>query len=85
MRALIVPFMAVGVIICAHTNNPTENEMRSAFERRLASEVADAMTLDSETGGSEALDRVRAARSDRFEIHDFRKNDCQPTLAYTWI
>jgi hypothetical protein len=79
MRALMVPFMAVGVIICAHTNNPTENEMRSAFERSLGSEVADAMTLVRETGGREAIERVRAAGNDRFEIHDFRKDDCQPT------
>jgi len=78
MRALLLPLVAVGVIFYAHSNEPTENQMRSAFERSLAAEVADAMAFVSESGGREAVERVRMAGNDRFEIRNFRKNDCQP-------
>jgi hypothetical protein len=78
MRVLVLPIVAVGVIFFAHTDEPTENQMRSAFERSLAAEVADTMALIGESGGREAVERVRMAGNDRFEIRNFRKNDCQP-------
>jgi hypothetical protein len=78
MRTLLLPLVAVGVIFYAHTDEPTENQMRSAFERSLAAEVADAMAFVGESGGREAVERVRMAGNDRFEIRNFRKVDCQP-------
>jgi hypothetical protein len=78
MRVLVLPFVAVGVIFFAHTDEPTENQMRGAFERSLAAEVADTMALISESGGREAAERVRMVGNDRFEIRNFRKVDCQP-------
>jgi hypothetical protein len=52
MRAMLLPLVAVGVIFFVHTNEPTENQMRSAFERSLAAEVADVMAFGTkqETG-----------------------------------
>jgi hypothetical protein len=47
MRVLVLPIAAVGVIFFLHTDEPTENQMRSAFERSLAAEVADANRLQS--------------------------------------
>ena len=79
MRALLLPLVAVGVIFCLRANEPTENQMRSAFERSLAAEVADTMAFVGESGGREAVERVRMAGNDRFEIRDFRKVYCQPT------
>jgi hypothetical protein len=78
MRVLVLPIAAVGVIFFLHTNEPTENQMRNAFERSLAAEVADVMAFVSESGGREAAERVRLAGNDRFEIRDFRKVHCQP-------
>src|SRR5664279_5438137 len=78
MRVLLLPLVAVGVIFFVHTNEPTENQMRNAFERSLAAEVADVMAFVGESGGREAVDRVRLAGNDRFEIRNFSKVDCQP-------
>ena len=78
MRVMVLPIAAVGVIFFLHTDEPTENKMRSAFERSLAAEVADTMALIGESGGREAVERVRMAGNDHFEISNFRKVDCQP-------
>ena len=78
MRVLVLPIAAVGVIFFLHTNEPTENKMRNAFERSLAAEVADVMAFVGESGGREAAELVRLAGNDRFEIRDFRKVHCQP-------
>ncbi len=77
MRILVLPIAAVGVIFFLHTDEPTETQMRSAVERSLAAEVADTMALIGESGGREAVERVRMAGNDRFEIRNFRKIDCQ--------
>ena len=78
MRFLALPIAAVGVIFFLHTDEPTENEMRTAFERNLAAEVADTMAFIGESGGREAVERVRSVGNDRFEISKFRKVNCQP-------
>jgi hypothetical protein len=78
MRILVLPLVAVGVIFFAHTDEPTENQMRGAFERSLAAEVADTMAFIGESRGPKAVERVRMVGNDRFEIQKFRKADCQP-------
>ena len=78
MRVLVLPIAAVGVIFFLHTDEPTENKMRSAFERSLTAEVADTMAFIGENGGREAVERVRMAGYDRFAIRNFRKIDCRP-------
>ena len=78
MRVLVLPIAAVGLIFFLHADEPTENMMRSAFERSLVAEVADTMALIGESGGREAVERVRMARNDLFEIRNFRKVDCHP-------
>lgn len=78
MRGLVLPIAAVGVIFFLHTSEPSENQMRTAFERSLAAEVADTMALIGESGGREAVERVRTAGNDLFEIRHFQKVDCRP-------
>jgi hypothetical protein len=73
MRILVLPLVAVGVIFFAHNDEPTENQMRGAFERSLAVEVADTMAFIGESGGPKAVERVRMVGNDRFEIQKFRK------------
>lgn len=77
MRILILPLVAAGVIFFAHTDEPTENQMRGAFERSLAAEVADTMTFIGDSGGPKAAERVRMIGNDRFEISNFRKASCK--------
>lgn len=77
MRILILPLVAAGVIFFAHTREPTENQMRAAFERSLAAEVADTMTFIGDSGGPKAAERVRMIGNDRFEISNFRKASCK--------
>ena len=78
MRILILPLVAAGVIFFAHTDEPTENQMRNAFERSLAAEVADTMAFIGDREGPQAAERVRMIGNDRFEIYNFRKADCRP-------
>jgi len=78
MRGLVLPIAAVGVIFFLHTDEPTENKMRNAFERSLAAKVADTMSSIGESGDREAVERVRMAGNDRFEIRHFQKIDCRP-------
>ena len=78
MRILVLPLVAVGVIFFSHTDEPTENQMRGAFERSLAAEVADTMAFIGDSEGPKAAERVHRIGNDRFEIYKFRKADCQP-------
>ena len=52
--------------------------MRIAFEQRLQVQVNNAIEFLSETGGPQAVARVREAGMDRFEVRTFKKLDCAP-------
>ena len=77
MRALIVISIAIGVIFYAHSNTPTENQMRDAFEHYLVEQTAQTVAFIQETGGPSAVERIKAVGNDRFEIRAFRKLECQ--------
>ena len=81
MRVLVLPLVAVGVIFYAHSNAPTENQMRGAFEHYLTDQVAQTVEFIQETGGPSAVERVKAAGTDQFEIRAFRKLECQQSRA----
>jgi hypothetical protein len=81
MRTLIVILIAIGVIYCAHSNVPTEIQMRDAFEHYLADQTAQTVEFIRETGGRSAVERVKAAGNDRFEISAFQKLECQQARA----
>ena len=81
MRALIVISIAIGVIFYGHSNAPTESQMRDAFEHYLADQTAQTVEFIKETGGPSAVERVKAAGNDRFEIRAFRKLECQQSQA----
>ncbi len=76
MRVLIVPLVAVGVVFGGFSDEPTERQMQSAFESSLAAKVRNAMEFVAETGGVEAVDKVRQNGTDRFKIGAFQKRDC---------
>ena len=77
MRALVVIMIAIGVILYGHSNAPTEFQMRDAFEHYLVDQTAQTVEFIQETGGPGAVERVKAAGNDRFEIRAFRKLECQ--------
>ena len=81
MRALVVILIAIGVIFYGHSYAPTEFQMRDAFEHYLADQTAQTVEFIQETGGPSAVERVKAAGNDRFEIRAFQKRECQQSRA----
>jgi hypothetical protein len=77
MRTLIVISIAIGVIFYAHSNTPTEIQMRDAFEHYLVDQTAQTVQFIQETNGRSAVERIKAVGNDRFEIRAFRKFECQ--------
>src|SRR5262249_16863884 len=63
------------------TDEPSEAEMRSAFQVALAARVQSALAYVAETRGEDALARVLATRTDAFDIRSFTKLDCVPSVA----
>jgi hypothetical protein len=76
MRLLAVPVLALGLLVGSHSDEPGEGDMRAAFQARLTADVATTLDYVAEVGGYEAVQRVRAAGTDRFTIRSFRKRDC---------
>lgn len=75
--------IAIGVIFYAHSNAPSEIQMRDAFQHYLADQTAQTVEFIQETGGSGAVERVKAAGNDRFEIRAFRKLECKQSQQNT--
>ena len=55
---------------------PTEREMRRAFEGYLSALVSGTLALVHETGGPDAVRKVQQQGNDKFDIRSFRKIDC---------
>jgi len=81
MRVLLIPTVIVGVLAVTGPDEPTESAMRAAFETTLAAQVRSALDFVAETGGQAAIDKVRAARTDEFDIRSFTKLNCAPSAA----
>jgi hypothetical protein len=79
MRVLMVPAVLVGVFAVPGSNEPSVAEMRSAVQATLAAQVQSVLDYIAENGGEDALARVRAAGTDRFDIRSFTKLDCTST------
>jgi len=81
MRVLTLPAVLVGVFAAPGSDEPSAAEMRSAVQATLTAQVQSVLDYIAETGGEEALARVRAARADTFDIRSFTKLDCVPSVA----
>jgi hypothetical protein len=77
MRTSVVVLIAIGVIFYAHSNAPSEIQMRDAFQHYLADQTARTVEFIRETSGPSAIERIKAAGNDQFEISGFRKHDCK--------
>jgi hypothetical protein len=76
MRVLAIPAVALLMTAGTYSDEPSERQMRDAFERTLAEQVRSAVAYVAETGGPAAVEKVRAAGTDRFEVRGFRKHAC---------
>jgi hypothetical protein len=84
MRVWSVPVVALAVLVGSYSDEPSERQMRAAFHDSLAAQVQAVLVFAVEIGGAEALAKIRAAGTDRFELRTFRKLDCMraPERAY---
>ena len=78
MRLFLLPLVAYTLVLPGQSDEPTERAMRIAFEQRLQVQVSNALEFLTETGGLEAVARIRDAGMDHFEVRTFRKLDCTP-------
>jgi hypothetical protein len=80
MKLWAIPAAMAAALVCtsgAPLNEPSERDMRSAFEDVLSLQVRNALDFAAESGDAEALDRIRENRTDRFAIAAFRKLKCE--------
>jgi hypothetical protein len=78
MRDWIIPLFAVAVVLGSNpTYEPSEGQMRAAFEGSLAMQVRNALDFARETGGDEAVLKIRASGMDRYTLSAFQKLNCR--------
>lgn len=75
MRILTLPAVLAGALAVSGSDEPSAAEMRSAVQATLA-QVQSVLDYVAETGGDEALARLRAARTDEFDVRALTKLDC---------
>lgn len=77
MRIFLVPLIALALGPAEQGRpEPGEIAMRSAFEATLHTDVQNVLEFLQETAGPQAVERVRTAGMDRFEVRSFRKLGC---------
>jgi hypothetical protein len=78
MRLFVLPLAGLAIIAGGFSDEPGEAQMQQAFETSLKTQVRNTLDFVAETGGAEAVEKIRQAGSDRFAIRSFRKLDCSP-------
>ncbi len=76
MKVFVVPLAALGVLAGGYSDEPGEGQMKTAFEASLAAQVQNVLEFVAESGGPEAIEKIRQVGSDRFTVRSFRKLDC---------
>ncbi len=76
MKVLMVPLIVMGAVAGDLTVEPSEAQMRGAFERTLAKQVRSAVEFVAQNGGPQAADAIRLNGTDRFEVRAFEKRIC---------
>lgn len=76
MRVFVFPLAALAVIAGGFSDEPSEAEMKRAFEASLSIQVRNALDFVADADGPEAVEKIKHAGSDRFAIRSFRKLDC---------
>lgn len=84
MKLWAIPAAITAALICtsgAPLNEPSERDMRAAFEGVLSLQVRNALDFAAESGGADTLDKIRENRTDLFAISAFRKLKCETEAA----
>lgn len=76
MRLSAISAVALLLVLGYGSDEPSVAGMKGAFSARLAADVAHAVEFAGETGGAEAIARIKAAGTDRFDIRSFTKIEC---------
>ena len=79
MHAFIVALVAAAAWSYVGVIEPSENAMREAFASDLRLGVREVLSYVEQTGGEEAVRRIREARTDAFGLRRFRKVECRPS------
>jgi hypothetical protein len=79
MHMFAVALLATAAWSSVGIVEPSENAMREAFASDLSKGVEGVLAYVAETGGDEALARIREAHTDAFEVRGFRKRECRPS------
>jgi len=78
MRVWIILLFALSVVAGSHpSDEPSEHQMRTAFEGSLAVQVCNALDFAREAGGDEAVTRIRENSMDRYTLNAFQKLNCR--------
>jgi hypothetical protein len=78
VRLWIISVLVIGVIAASYPGDePSEYQMRTAFEGSLAAQVRNALEFARETGGDEAVVKIRENGMDRFTLNAFQKLNCR--------
>lgn len=76
MRVFVLPLAVLAVVTGGYGDEPSEAQMKMAFETALAMQVRNALDFVAEADGPEAVQKIRQAGNDRFSVQSFRKLDC---------
>lgn len=77
MHMFAVALLAATTLSNANFVEPSEDAMREAFASDLSNGVKGVLAHVAKIGGPQALARIRAARTDEYEIRGFRKVECR--------
>jgi hypothetical protein len=81
MKLWAIPAVIAAALICASgapLDEPSERDMRAAFEGVLSLQVRNALEFAAESGDVEAVEKIRENRTDVFAVSGFRKLKCEP-------
>lgn len=77
MPMFTVALLFSTALSAAGLDEPSESAMRRAFATDLSDGIKAVLGYVAQTGGAEALARIRTAHTDEYEIRSFRKLECR--------
>src|SRR5688500_225058 len=84
MRVFVLPVATLAILAGGYADEPSEADMRRAFEASLVQQVRNALDFGAVTEGAEAAQKIQRAGGDRFTIRSFRKHACTNSLDKTY-
>jgi len=81
MRVMAVPIVFLCLVMGVNSDEPGEGEMSQAVAAELRADVQGALDYVKETRGQDAVEQVKKAGTDRFDLRSFTKFDCMRAAA----